>query len=190
MANKNRFWKMFAAVLVFGMVLLGCPNDTTGEKYDVWSNVTDLNQLNGTWKGSYSQTQTIKEMIVALGETWEEGMSTTFGDMKVTTLTEITTTIKSADKTQSFSFKITMTFSGGNIDTAWTMIKEGFNSESYTIDDSKHSITTQYGHDLPIKDEDIAKMLKGFQINQNGTKMKIPADDMSEGSPEVVMIKQ
>jgi hypothetical protein len=118
-------------------------------------------------------------------------MSSTFGDMKVTTLVEMTTTSKAADKKMSSSMKGTMTFSGGKIDTAWATIKGKM--EGYTSNDSKHSLTITRTQNMQLEEpEDITKTLESFQINQNGTKIKIPAGTMrgDKDSPEVIMSKQ
>jgi hypothetical protein len=144
---------------------LGCPTDSEEEK-DTWSNVTSLAQMNGIWKGSYSQTQNIKDFV---GEKdWDDQMAKLFGDMKVTTTTEITVTIKAADRKQSTFMKMTMTFSGGNIATAWEMIKGFMDSgERVTTNDANHTITmTDTSSEESMADEQIAHMLEqDLQIN-------------------------
>jgi hypothetical protein len=183
---------ILSIALVFGTVLLGCPGDTT-EETDTWSAVTSLNQLDGTWKGPYSQTMTIKE---AMEETWDDTMQALFGDIKVTTSAEITMTINASAKTRAMSMKTTMTYSGGNIDIVWTMIKTMIGSESsempgVTVDDTKHSITII--QDQPaeqISDDDIAEMLAAVQINQNGKKVKVSAYALNGELPEIIMTKQ
>jgi hypothetical protein len=190
MVNKKSFWGMLAMALIFGVVFLGCPNNTT-EETDTWSDVTTLSQLNGTWKGSYSQTMTYKEMV---GENWTSDMQTMVGDMKVTIGLEITLTINASDKTQASSMTMTQAYSGGNIDTIWSTISSGYSGQpGVTVDNAKHSITiTSSQPAQSLSDEDIAEMLEqGLQINQNGTKVKLPAVTiMGTGSPEIVIIKQ
>jgi hypothetical protein len=193
MAKKNGFLKMFVAALVFGAVLVGCPTDSEEEK-DTWSNVTSLDQLDGTWKGSGSQTQNIKDFVGEDG--WEDEMAKMFGDMKVATTVEITLTIKAAEKKRSGSMKMTMTFSGGNIATAWEMIKEFMDfGEGATTNDNNHSISmTEVQPEETIPNDDITGMLQSLQINQNGTKVKFPfpfpAGTMDSGSPEIIITKQ
>jgi hypothetical protein len=60
--------------------------------------------------------------------------------------------------------------------------------EGVTVNNADHSITmTQNFSGTPISlEEDI----KGAQINQSGTKLKIPAGTMGEGSPEIILAKQ
>ena len=189
---------ILSIALVFGTVLLGCPGDTT-EETDTWSAVTSLNQLDGTWKGSYSQTMTIKEAMEASGETWNDTMQALFGDIKVTTIAEITMTINASAKTRAMSMKTTMTYSGGNIDTVWTMIgSESSGLPGVTVEDAKHSITMT--QDFPaetIPDDDIAEIPQlGLQINQNGKKVKVPSNVLNgelSGLPELhefIMTKQ
>ncbi|MDR2784967.1 MAG: hypothetical protein LBB83_03525 [Treponema sp.] len=191
MKKKLFFAGMLAAALIFGMVLLGCPNDTT-EENDTWSDITGLDQMDGTWKGSYSQTMPIREAVEQEGEEWSSEIGAFFGDMKVTVSVEVTTTLNAEAGTQTMEMKITETFSGGNIDTAWPMISGASSSQSgVEIDNSKHSITMYNSSEETISDEDIAEMLgQDLQINQNGTKVKIPAGAMGSGLPEMTLVKQ
>jgi hypothetical protein len=145
--------------------------------------------LDGTWKGSYSQTQNIKDFVGE--ENWNEETAVVFGDMKVATTVETTLTIKAADKKQSMSMKMTMTFSGGNIAAMWDTLKGAMGSGGVT-DDANHSISmTEDQPEETLTDDAITEMLnQGFQINQNGTKVKILADTMDSGSPEIIITKQ
>lgn len=191
--KKNGFlgFGILMVLLAMGFVLTGCPNDTTGEQ-DTWSNVTSLDQMNGTWKGSYSQTQTMKEMVESQGETWDETTAAMVGDMKVTTSVDITMTVNANAKTQTTAMTMTMTFSGGNIATVWEMLKLMMGSGSgVTVNDEKHSIImTQNQPAEPITDADWAEMVAaGIQTNQNGTKIKVPAGTMGD-NPELIFNKQ
>jgi hypothetical protein len=164
MVNK-RFWLgMLAMVLVFGMTVVGCDNGSTGA-VDTWSDVTSLSQLNGTWKGSYTDTQT------------QEGIT-------VKTVMDITMTINASAGIASGSMKMTMTFSGSNINIYWSMIKEGFDvSDGWTINDTTHTVTmTENMPSEPISLSDLGDV----KINQNGTKIKTSI----EGAGEIIMIKQ
>jgi hypothetical protein len=188
MAKKNGFWAILAIALAAGTVLLGCPTEPEEEK-DTWSNITNLNQIDGTWKGSYSQTQNIKDFIGE--ENWNDQIAALFGDMKVNTTAEITITIKATDKKQSTSIKATMTFSGGNITTVWAMLKESLDYEGITTNDTDHSMSMTYEQsEQSMTDDDISEMLNSLQINQKGTKIKIPSETMGAGLSELIMNKQ
>jgi hypothetical protein len=190
MANKKNLGGILAVALVFGVFFTACPMET--EEGDTWSKVTTLDQLNGTWKGSYSQTKTIREYMEGNGGTWNDAMATTYGDMKVTTSAEMTMTINASAKTQSQDMKMTMAYSGGNIDTLWATLKTAMGSGSgVTVNDSNHSITMTYSSSATTMTEaQITSMLdRGLEINQNGTKLKSPADDES-GTPEIIFTKQ
>ena len=192
MKSKWSLAGILSIALVFGTVLLGCPNDTT-EENDTWSAVTGLNQLDGTWKGSSSETKTAKERVEEAGETWTSEMQATYGDMKVSTSVEMTTTINASAKTQAMSMTMTQTYSGGNIDTVWSTISSQASGQSgVAVDNEKHSITmTQSQPAQNLSDEDISELLeRGLQINQNGTKVKLPAGTIGEGSPEIILSKQ
>ena len=190
MTNKKFIWGILVLALVFGTVLLGCPTEPEEEK-DTWSDVTSLNQLDGTWKGTYSETKTFKEYVEDQGGTWDDTAAAAAGDIKVTTSMEMTMVINASAKTQATSVKMTMAFSGGNIDTLWESLKPTEESEGVTVDNSKHSITmTQNSTEQELDDEDIKDMLKqGLQINQKDTKLKLPADSDSR-TPEIIFTKQ
>ena len=182
-------------LLVFGIVLAGCSNPTGSSSSDIWSPVTELNQLNGTWKGAYSQTMSIQQFIVnEEGEdAWTSDMQTVFGNMSVKYSAVISTTVNASAMTQSMNIAITMTFIGGNISIVWPMISAMFaGQDGVTVNDTTHSIVmTENQAAQPMTDEDIAEMLSsGLLINQTGNKIKIPADTMGEGSPQIVMTKQ
>jgi hypothetical protein len=113
--------------------------------------------------------------------------------MKVTASAEITTTINAGAKTQAMSMKMTTAFSGGNINTVWEMIKLSMGSGTgATFNDANHSMSMTYSQPTqPMSDADISEMLaQGIQINQNGAKIKIPAGQIGEGIPEIILVKQ
>jgi hypothetical protein len=167
--RKNTFFVagMLVCLLVFGLTVVGCNNGTT-EEPDTWSNVTNLAQVNGTWKGSESLTER------------EEGIT-------ITAVYELTTTINANTKTQTGTVKITVSFSGEGIDLLWGSIKTDDEFEDATFDDAKHSATMI--EDIGSRSITLDDM-DGVQINQNGTKVKIPAGAMGEGAPEMILNKQ
>ena len=182
---------MTALICLLGMMVVGCP--TSAEEADTWTAVSSLDQLNGTWKGSASQSKTIKEVIEESGETWDPAMQLLYGDIRVSVSVDITVTLNASAKTSATSGTMTQTYSGGNIDTIWPMFSAGFlGSDGITVDDQKHSITMTF--DSPaetLSDAAIAEMLNALQINQHGTKMKVPANTMMGSSmPELILTKQ
>jgi hypothetical protein len=186
-------WGMLAVALMSGMALLACPNDTT--EADAWADVTSLDQLDGTWKGSYTQTKTMQELIGegSDDEGFGDEMAAMFEGLKASISADATATIEAGAKTVSASVKITMTFSGEELSAAWEMIKlfmsMGETEPEILPDDINHSITmTEDRREEPI---DKTEMLgNGLQISQDGTKIKTPADLMKDDTPEMIMIKQ
>jgi hypothetical protein len=193
MKRTGSFIVVLICVSILGMMVVGCDTPTGGET-DSWTTVVSLDQINGTWKGAYSQSMTIKQAMEESGETWTSEMQTMFGDMKVTASVDMTSTINSSAKTQSLSMVITQIYSGGNIAIVWTMISAGYSGQSgVTVNNEKHSITmTQNMPTQTISDGDLAEMLgSGLQINQTGTKIRMPANSiMGDGSPELILTKQ
>jgi hypothetical protein len=205
MANKKLWFVMLVITLVFGLTVVGCDNGTTSKGGDTWSNITSFSQLDGTWKSSYSQNnKPVKQLLEEYGMEWDSTMEGMFGNMRVTSGTDITITIDAVNKTQKTSMKSTETFSGGNIETLWTVLSmylemylESLEEGGVTITDinnNKHSISMEYSSDAqPISDEDIDEMLNsGLKINQDGTKMKMPKNSLEGGvtTPELIFIKQ
>ena len=195
--NKNFFSVMLVMVLIFGMTVVGCDNGTTSES-DTWSNITSLNQMDGTWKGSYSQNnRPIKDVVEEQGGTWSPEMQTMYGNMRVTSRTDITLIINASAKTQAMSMALTGSYSGGNINIIWPMLKpvlESLAEEGVTVttNDATHSISMTYSFPAEtLSDAEITEMLNSvLQINQNGTKIKVPANSLMQGIPELIFYKQ
>ena len=189
---------MLVMALIFGMTVVGCDNGATGGESDTWSNITSLNQMNGTWKSSYHQNnRPIKDVVEEQGYDWDSSMQAMFGNMRVTSRADIILTIDANVKTLAMSMTSTGTFSGGNINLIWPMIKQGLvnlQEEGVTITtiDATHSVIMTYSSPAEtLSDEDITEMLNSdLQINQNGTKIKVPADSLAQGVPELIFNKQ
>jgi hypothetical protein len=163
----------------------------TNEENDTWSTVTSFNQLNGTWKGSYSQKQTIQEF---LGNLFSAETIEMFGNINVNIRADIILIIDANAKTVSRSTDTTVTFSGGNINTAgvWDTIKVFLVMAGGVANDDRHSVSiTQTQPAEGIAEGDITEMLNGgIEINQNGTKIRLPADSVEEDVPAITMTKQ
>jgi hypothetical protein len=169
-------------MLVMGFFVIGCDTPTNGGG-DTWTEITSLNQLNGTWKGSYSQTLTLREFVEGpMQGTWDGDSFSEYGDMRVTISTETTSVFNAGTVNQTET--VTYTFSGGNTDAKWATIKSLFTSDDpWEFDDTKHSASVDFDFSGSVDMDDVA----GVQINQNGTQVKIPADN---DSPEMILTKQ
>ena len=171
---------MLVMVLAFGFMLVGCSSGDSssgggggaGGGADTWSDITSLTQLNGTWKTSYSNTEN------------EAGMTIKYViDMTITINATNATT-----GTMSGSQIMTISYSGNDINDIWADIKAWSDGEGWTFNDSAHSMSkteTISSQAISTSDDD-----EKIQINQNGTKMKIPAGIMEEDSPEIIFTKQ
>jgi len=190
---KKNIW-FPVCVLILGILCASCDTSTsTSPKPDTWSLVTSLDQLNGTWKGSYKKTMPIKKVFELLDMTWDDSTAFLFGDMKVTISTETISTINASEKIQSGSVKMTLTFFDGTINYTWGPIKSAIieaipDIPKDAFDDKNHSITmTQKIDEQPITDEEVDELLSsGLQINQNGKKLKISTNTILEQFPEEI----
>jgi len=143
--KKNIWFPGLPVLLVMGILCAGC-DTSTGTKSDTWSDVTSLEQLNGTWKGSYKQTIVIQEAVGVLSQddnimallldyikeyagllgmtdniTLEDAVALLLGDMKATVSAETITIINASEKTRSGSVKTTITLADGTIKNTWGM---------------------------------------------------------------------
>jgi hypothetical protein len=168
--KKAAFFVLLVFILAMNFAITGC-DKTTGEDTDTWTYLTSLAQVHGTWKGSYSATES------------EYGIT-------ATTVAEITMIINADAETASGTMKITMTFSGAGISGIWDDIKSRFPSQpdvDVTVNDANHSITmTQDIPEESITGDDLG----GVQINRSGTKMRLPAGMFDDDSPEIEFIRQ
>jgi hypothetical protein len=186
MKRNAIFTTLLAVVLASGLLFVSCDTGTsssTPAEPETWSAVTDVNQVNGTWKGSASMTITGQQFVENNGKSWETYKSTIGDDMKVTVSSTDTFTFDANVQTLTVVAKSTATFTGSKISTAWSTIKAIGGTPSITWDDTKYTATEDIAYTLTITD--IASW--GLEINQNGTKLKIPA---SYGAPEVIYTKQ
>jgi hypothetical protein len=154
MADKKFFVGMLVIALVFGMVITGCDSDGG----DTWSNVTSLSQVNGTWKGTITDT------------TVESGIT-------IKMVGDVTITINANSGTMSGKIIATITFSGKDIDSIWPALKAEYISMGYTANNKNHSVTwTETSPTISITLADF----RDAQINQNSTKLKLIGDDGEE----------
>jgi len=183
MKNVFKFLGIIAIVAVIGFSACssggagGGGTPTPAPSGDTWTNVTSFSQVNGTWKAP----STVSGKI--------EGINVTQN------FTNYTVTFNSNTKTMTVSGVGTTSFSGGNIEELWPAIKEagGFDyldqfddldGVTVTVNDAKHSYTMTYDNfSQTLTDSDLADT--GFQINQNGTKLKVDS-----GMGEIIYTKQ
>jgi hypothetical protein len=144
----------------------------------------------------------MKEFIQSLPEgsevTWNEGMATMFGGINVTVSANMLLTIDASAETQVVpSGSVTTAFSGAAIVMLWPALKEamlsqaGEAAEKAEVNDAAHSITVPL--DMPAQqmtEAEIAEMLAGMQINQDGTKIKVSPESVGADIPEIIFEKQ
>jgi len=197
--KKKLFLVLLAIVLAFGITVVGCDNsttnnddETTSSDNDTWQNVTSFSQLDGTWKAPSSPiTCNYKDYF---GDSWDSESESYYGNMKITnSYSNYRITFDSTTRTMSTSGSLTQTCSGGNINTIWSNLKEGIedvlpNGITVSFNDTNHSMTATYNltQEFPqeISDEIIFTAM-GYQINQNGTKLK-----QKQGDVEIIFTKQ
>ena len=172
--------------------------------------------MDGTWKGSFSFPmmgfrEFLQTFFKMTDEEWDEfdemmDMEATFGsDMMVTIAIEVEWTIDSAVLSKEAKNITSMAFSGSKVTAAWETLCAMFSfldvdDDDFVvdIDGTNHTITVTQINDSPFNEESIEETLaSGYQINQYGTKIKVPADvfadmvgDNVESMPDVIFIKQ
>jgi hypothetical protein len=178
---------------------------------DIWTKVNDWDQMNGTWEGSGSRSVRDEYKV----PDWLGGKPEVIFGMK-TKYMEATMYISTAEDKMISQKTYMLTFSGGNITQKanWDILKHilslydpGFPEEydddfEYHFDDIKH---TAIRIEPCIEPNDYEKyppgtipvnisltvaqqFPNGIYINQNGTKLREPAD--ASDNPEMIYIRQ
>jgi len=197
--NKNFVFSiMMLMAFIFGLMVVGCDNGTTSK--DTWSDITSLDQMDGKWRCTYTEKNiSMKDLLEDAGMPLDPDMNTNvLKDIKVTIIADITLTIDASEQTFATLIKATGIFSGKNVGILWEVIKmqlesmEEVEGVTITIIDRTHSVIVNYNYPTsPIPNEYIEGITgSGLQINQSGTKIKIPADALEEGTPELIFYKQ
>ena len=161
-----------ALALVVGLVMAGCSLDP-GSDSDSWSDVTSLNQLNGAWQGSFSQTMTMRQFWESQGVVWDASYQAVFGNMNVRVTMDLSFTLISASWMVMGVARSTTVFSGGNIISVWPSLRNENVRLGATVNDSNHSVTfaESINESTSLSDWD------GTQINRNGNKTREPASN-------------
>jgi hypothetical protein len=188
MLKKRFFGVMFLFIgimLVFALV--SCD---MGGRDDAWTNITSLSQIDGTWRGSFGQAFTIREYVENVGEiAWTTEMATIYGDMRVTLSVNMTMTVNANSRMSTGTITQTIVLIGGNINTLWPSLRQEFSRMpgfTVTINDANHSITALMN--IPPELTSVSDF-EGTHINQNWTKMRLPAGELWQGSPEIILTK-
>jgi len=189
---KNVLFKVgiLAFVLLFGTMIISCDDGGGGGGGgdSDWINVTSLAQINGTWKGTVSYTET------------HEGINYKQEQ-------EMTYIINASTKTVTMSTKSIITMSGFSNDQ-WTSYTSSLTPETQTIteDGITYTVTTVINNlkrtitttaTIPpqtqtLTDADIAEMLSsaGMQISKDGRRLRQPIDDPDAPFNEIIFYKQ
>ena len=176
---------LLGILLAMGFIFTGCSGG--GGDSDTWSNITSIEQVNGTWKGSFSETQTMKKYIESGGQTWTAEMQESLGDMKIKLTVDMIVTINSVAKNITGTQSVTLAFSGGKIKDIWPELKYQFSGPGVSVNDSNYSVSWTDSINETINESDFA----GFQINQNKKKIRFPASDMGfESGKDFILTKQ
>ena len=176
MKIKKLWLVMLIAALLFSMMTFGC------DDADEWSPVTSLSQLNGKWKGSISESESLydPEALISF-------------DATMTMTMTMDVTFNSGAKTMSGTMTMTERFTGKDAAAVYTMMKamltmEG-TPEGYTFNDSNHSVSmTEAIPSTPIPEDYINEI----EINQTGRKIRsVYHEDEETGKKTyIIMTKQ
>jgi hypothetical protein len=208
MTKNVWFLGLLVCVLALGALLAGCEtSNSTGADKDKWSPVTSLSQLDGTWKFSYTETQTLAEWAAGAESIMDylgEGdlgfdfdikdlasMGIDPGKVRVTVKGEGTQTINANAKTLASAGTAAMTFSGDGSDLIilglLVMISEM--PDGVSVDAPNKSVAMDISSKPePLDSDTIADLLANTQISQDGKKIKLSVPGL--GSREIIATKQ
>jgi hypothetical protein len=137
---------------------------------DTWSNVTRINQLNGTWSGTSSTTLTFRRFMESQGIDWTSDLQQFYGNMNVKVDLNLTMSINAGNRNGSINGTETFTFSGGNINSAWPALRDALAEDGAVVNDRNRSIATP----INVSDSMTDSEIRGYRINQNGRKISVP----------------
>ena len=199
MTKNVWFLGLLVCVLALGALLAGCDTPTSADKL---LPVTSLSQLDGTWKFSYTETQTLAE--------WAKFVTDYLGDddlgfdidnlaslgidpskIRVNMKVEGTQTINASAQTAKSSGTATMTFSGDGSDLLiiGLLVYMSEMPDGVSVDPLKKTVTMDISSEpYPLNSDDIADLLANTQISQDGKKIKLSVPGL--GSREITATKQ
>jgi DNA primase catalytic subunit len=158
---KKGFLFLVLALLAAGSVF--AQNDT-------WSNVTRINQVNGTWNGKSSATLTFRKFMESQGVAWTSDIQKFYGNMNIKVDLNLTMSINARNRTGTIIGTETFTFSGGNINDAWSALRDALAEDGAAVNDRNRSIATPINVSDSVTDSEIRE----YRINQNGGKISVP----------------
>jgi hypothetical protein len=191
MTTLNKIAVLLAAAALAGCM---CAMPLSAEQppaEDVWAKEASLEQLDGTWAVTVSETVPLKEQMKSIWDSATEAM--VGADAKATMAMTPAITINAAAKTVSLSITQTVTFSGGNTAANWPVIRasaaSAYSDSGVTpsIDDLARSVTATVSFGTTPVGGDIDGFLARFEINRAGTKLRQPA---AAFHPELIYTRQ
>ena len=186
--------EILAIAPVLGIMAVSCPEP--GEE-DIWSHVTNLSQIFGTWKGPSAYSYVIEDIkfsgnyanytmifsnvniIISQTGTTAQTYSNNYA---ITSLINSTMTANAIDKTITQTGTQTITYSGAS-EEYWLSLKQLYEyiytGDCVTINfnDLNYSYTAAFNN-FPMPyvfyDEYAADLLNSLQVNRNKTKIRMP----------------
>ena len=190
---KKNLWLLGLLVFIFASCNPATESGTSGPK-DTWSDITSLDQVDGTWVGTHSLTMPLTEAfgmlkLFGIGGVDPEMMpmiEMLIKDVNADIAIKAIITIDASEQTTSNTSKTTVTFRDGQTDMLWMLMKAYLSSEGLSpedipgvsMDDKSRSITmdTTDRDEPPAQTPITVEDLAAFQINQNRTKLKAEVD--------------
>jgi hypothetical protein len=163
MKKMKRIFFFFFCFMALALTPVFAQNDT-------WSNVTRINQLNGTWNGTSSATLTFKQFMESQGIDWTSDLQQFYGNMNVKVDLNLTMSINAGNRNGTIKGTATFTFSGGNINNAWSALRDVLAEDGTVVNDRNHSIATP----INVSDSMTDSEIRAYKINQNDRKISVP----------------
>ena len=170
--NKLKIMWLFVVLVALGVSYSACAS--TG-KVPEWSDVSSLEQLNGTWNTLLTRNETIVGMLEAQGQTLDLFVKGLLGDMGVQLTLDWDITFNTAQQTLSATGKSTFAFSEGTTNILWMILKQvivsglsgGREMKANDLNNTFESSNTFGPMSIPGI-EGLGKM----EINRNGTQVR------------------
>ena len=174
--KKLRFLGLLTVLLVLALVFAACGG---GGAADIWEPLGGVDQLDGAWRGSFSQTMRVSQWEEAIGGVWHSELQEFYGQMDMRISLEKSIRINTNTGRMWGVEREARAYSGGNIREAWPAIRRDFLVSGWNINDSNYSASINYNVESVVSNRNMgAVLLSRIEINQNGKRIRIPLADL------------
>lgn len=172
------------SILCIALLLVGIMSCSNGSEPETWTKVTNLNQLEGTWEGSETETEEVVDGVIAsIKMTIKVQYPVTEGGvtgLKMTYIIDMTDSVEKSAKVNNVS-----------AEDLWEAVKEQGSVESgITFSDGRpYTMTTASFVPQEIVLESLTTGNSSLFVNESNTKLKL-VDYAGDDTENIILYKK